>query len=636
MRLFFAVIIVSSFFFSAVFGQSAADTSAAAERDSIIRVVPMNDRGRLEPYSGSTRTITSTDITWKEYRSLYDIIAGEPGFFIRDLASPGHENQLVINGIDGKNIAIMVDGIPFNDVFTGTYNLWNIPVDAIDRIEIITGPRSSFYDGISSGGAINVVLKNYFNNRAYTRLRYSQGVDGYTQTDALFAQNIIRNLNLTLGLTHYGFGSNKEIQNYIGRFPNSNDDAWGMRGKVRYDPADYFSVSYTYLFNKSWTGLNGGVDYNTSPSIFNGLQAKVQNYDAYEKIFNNHSIISAAYAPAGDSSQLFTLSGYYFDNLRQYRDEENRSARNGILRSIDYGNITRGLKAEYLFTLPFNRFSIYYNAEDHSALTKSPVSVLGVSDVVDIASFLRLSGFLTATDQLHSAGAEGTILLSDHFSLFGGVSSNNGSRASRISTAFARDESIAQLEGGIHIVFEKTFESTISIFRNTITHPIVIDTTGAASYLRPDQLVITGGSASAHAQWNDFHAEGTATIFQQPSTVRDSSTVQEYPEVTLDGSVYYHGLLAKGHLDLRIGLRGRFYSKQTGMKPFDENGLWIPSTTVEYGPAGTMDFFAIGKIGDAYIHFIWENVSGGQYMLSPIYPMYDRNIRFGVSWEFTD
>ncbi|MFA6541225.1 MAG: putative porin [Bacteroidota bacterium] len=636
MRLSLAVIIVSSLLFTGVFGQSSADTASAAERDSIVRIVPIKDLGRLEPYSRSTRTITSDDITWKEYRSLYDIIAAEPGFFIRDLASPGHENQLAINGIDEKNIAVMVDGIPFNDVFTGTYNLWNIPVDAIDRIEIITGPHSSFYDGISSGGAINIVLKSYFNNRAYTRLRYSQGVDGYTQTDALFAQNIIRSLNLTLGLTHYGFGSNKEIQNYIGRFPNSNDDAWGIRGKLRYDPADYFSVSYTYLFNRSWTGLNGGVDYNTSPSIFNGLQATVQNYDAYEKIFNNHSLISIAYAPASDSSQLFTLSGYYFDNMRQYRDEENRSNRNGILRSIDEGNITRGLKAQYLFTLPFNRLSLYYDAEDHSALTASPVSVFGINDVVDIAAFLRLSGFLTATDKIHSAGAEGTILVSDNLSLFGGISSNTESRASRIPSSFARDESISQIEGGIHIVFEKTFESTISIFRNTMTHPIVIDTTGAASYLRPDQFIFSGVSASAHAQWNDFHAEGTAAILQQPSLIRDSSSVQEYPELTLDGSVYFHGLLAKGHLDLRIGLRGRFYSKQTGMKPLDENGLWIPSTTVEYGPAGAMDFFAIGKIGDAYIHFIWENVTGSQYMLSPIYPMYDRNIRFGVSWEFTD
>ena len=103
----------------------------------------------------------------------------------------------------------------------------------------------------------------------------------------------------------------------------------------------------------------------------------------------------------------------------------------------------------------------------------------------------------------------------------------------------------------------------------------------------------------------------------------------------LDGSVYYKNVLANGKLELKIGFRGRYVSEQTGEGPLDESGFFVPYTLLNsFGPSGTADFFLIGKLGNAYLHLIWENLSGNQYLLTPFYPMYDRNIRFGVSWEF--
>ena len=136
--------------------------------------------------------------------------------------------------------------------------------------------------------------------------------------------------------------------------------------------------------------------------------------------------------------------------------------------------------------------------------------------------------------------------------------------------------------------------------------------------------------------WNDFHLEGTANYLKRPTITRNNKKLTLYPEITMNGSIYFQGLLANGHLDIKFGFRGNFYSKQTGMKPYDEFGVWIPSDLISYGPSGTVDFFAVGKIGDAYVHLIWENLSGTQYLLAPVYPIYERNIRFGVSWEFLD
>ena len=52
--------------------------------------------------------------------------------------------------------------------------------------------------------------------------------------------------------------------------------------------------------------------------------------------------------------------------------------------------------------------------------------------------------------------------------------------------------------------------------------------------------------------------------------------------------------------------------------------------------AGTVDFLLIAHIGSAYVHFVWENLLDRQYIMRIFYPMPERNIRFGISWDFLD
>jgi hypothetical protein len=40
------------------------------------------------------------------------------------------------------------------------------------------------------------------------------------------------------------------------------------------------------------------------------------------------------------------------------------------------------------------------------------------------------------------------------------------------------------------------------------------------------------------------------------------------------------------------------------------------------------------RIGEAYIHFVWENLLDSSLFATPYYPARDRALRFGVAWEF--
>jgi len=62
------------------------------------------------------------------------------------------------------------------------------------------------------------------------------------------------------------------------------------------------------------------------------------------------------------------------------------------------------------------------------------------------------------------------------------------------------------------------------------------------------------------------------------------------------------------------------------------NSYWQVGVDVE--PTNKLDFTLAGEIrGAAIFYFIWENLLGNQYYITPYYPMPERNIRFGLAWE---
>lgn len=612
-------------------GTAEPDTVAAA-RDTIVYFDPLPNTGSIAPFDPSLRIITANEMTLKEYRSLYDILAGEAGIFVRDLAAPGQKNQIVVNGLHDASVAVMVDGVPYNDGNGWSYNLWNIPVDMIDRVELSLGAGAFFSDGWSPGGTVNIVTKDYSNNRPVTRLRYSQGVDNYVHTDVGFAQNVMRNLNLSLGMSHHGFGTSKELSLFRGRFFNSNDDAWSFRGKLRYDLSDRLSLSVSHLSNRTRTGLHGGVNYETSSVIFDGYQAEVENYDSYEKLFHSQTAVSLAAAPFGDSLNLLTLSAYYHDRLRQYRDEENRSEANGLFEQLDQSSIRRGVMARFSFAMSEHRLQLFTAVDELGPGPFIRRQSAGVKDRWSPLEPLHLTVFATYADGL-SYGAEAEFRLTPWLALYAGGADASGLTNITRQHATAA-QSMQSADAGVRVTVPDLFDGRAGVTYRTLSRIEYYDTTAADLSGSADHFESV--VASGHVMLGDFHLEGTAQYLMQGSPLRNGTSLTLYPEVVLSGSAYFRGALADGHLDLKAGVRGWFYGEQSGMEPYDRLGVWLPSSQLTYGPSGSMDLFAVGRIGDAYIHLIWENVTDTRYLLAPVYPLYERNVRFGVSWEFLD
>src|SRR6185295_2414389 len=52
---------------------------------------------------------------------------------------------------------VLVDGTPFNDPFGGWVYWTRVPIESVDRIEVVDGSSSSLYGNYAMGGVINIV-----------------------------------------------------------------------------------------------------------------------------------------------------------------------------------------------------------------------------------------------------------------------------------------------------------------------------------------------------------------------------------------------------------------------------------------------------------------------------------------------
>ena len=93
-----------------------------------------------------------------EATSLSDLMNRSTGIRIRQNGGLGSRAEISINGFQGKAIKYFKDGIPL-DVLGEGYNLANVPLEALDHIEVYKGILPVYLGADALGGAVNLVSK---------------------------------------------------------------------------------------------------------------------------------------------------------------------------------------------------------------------------------------------------------------------------------------------------------------------------------------------------------------------------------------------------------------------------------------------------------------------------------------------
>ncbi|MDF1696508.1 MAG: TonB-dependent receptor [Saprospiraceae bacterium] len=83
----------------------------------------------------------------------------QPGLRVETDCQTCNYTQLRMNGLPGGYSQILINGRPIFSPLTGLYGLEQIPVNMIDRIEVVRGGGSSLYGSSAIGGTVNVLTK---------------------------------------------------------------------------------------------------------------------------------------------------------------------------------------------------------------------------------------------------------------------------------------------------------------------------------------------------------------------------------------------------------------------------------------------------------------------------------------------
>ncbi|MEM6336169.1 MAG: TonB-dependent receptor, partial [Bacteroidota bacterium] len=70
-----------------------------------------------------------------------------------------YTNNIRINGIDGPNTAVLIDGMPVMSSLATVYGLNGISPMLIRQVEVVKGPMSTLYGSEALGGVINIITK---------------------------------------------------------------------------------------------------------------------------------------------------------------------------------------------------------------------------------------------------------------------------------------------------------------------------------------------------------------------------------------------------------------------------------------------------------------------------------------------
>lgn len=103
--------------------------------------------------------IDSEEIRLSQARSLPDLLRGRAGISMTNQGGNGKLTTLFLRGSESDHVLVLVDGIRIGSSTSGLASFQDLPIEMIDRVEIVRGPRASLYGSEAIGGVIQVFTR---------------------------------------------------------------------------------------------------------------------------------------------------------------------------------------------------------------------------------------------------------------------------------------------------------------------------------------------------------------------------------------------------------------------------------------------------------------------------------------------
>lgn len=337
----------------------------------------------------SVTVIKREEIEQSGAQSVEQLLLGTAGFDYNNNGGLGKQTGFHIRGTNSEHLLVLVDGVKLSSATSGSAALHLFPIDQIERIEIVRGPRSSLYGSEAIGGVIQIFTRQggddyrsqaslgYGSNNTYRGSISTSGQMGDTRyavsvsaldSDGIDARQPVTNWGVTTDQPDEDGYSNNAISLRVG-----HDFASGLsvdtrlmrsQGESEYDGSPNLTefvqqtaaLDLGYQVNTVWHSrltLGQSLDESENFTASNAGKAFVSNFDTQstQTQWQNDLFLS--------SRQTLTLG---IDDT----DEEVKS--NTLYAKTERGNT--GIYAQYQTGLDAHSLLVSARSDDNDAFDR--------------------------------------------------------------------------------------------------------------------------------------------------------------------------------------------------------------------------------------------------------------------------
>lgn len=286
-------------------------------------------------------------------KDLSQLLNEQVGLVINGFGSnPGKDKSVYLRGAKTDYTVILLDGIPLNDPsgFGGAFDLRLIPIDQVERIEILKGSQSTLYGSDAIAGVINIITKKKGNDLfgvfgnlgfgSYGTQRGNIGVRGSTET-----------VDYNVSVTRHKSEGISEAKDKIGGqdFDRDEFDQRGLQANVAIRATEKWTInpfmrinrfkgdfdagsfsdskacSITEVMNtgviSQYAFTNGSVNFQYA----HDRTERSYDYDGFESEFDGRFNHAEAFATFDISEHIQTLAGVNIQHLRMVGTSTDKS-----------------------------------------------------------------------------------------------------------------------------------------------------------------------------------------------------------------------------------------------------------------------------------------------------------------------
>ncbi len=285
-----------------------------------IVVTPLGTEQSYGTVSRDMDIIDNYDLSAVHYENVSEPVGRLTSSQSISYGAQGGVKTIRLRGSSAEQVLIMIDSRPVTDSRTGQAELHSIPIDSVEKIEVIKGPASAVYGSSAIGGVVNIITKSP-TKKPKTVIESSFGTN-HTFHDSLSTSATIKDFGYYFNYSYDSTRGNRDnseyrSHNWTGRFDykvgednriffNTGyfQDKGGAPGSIFFPTLDQFQLNYKDYFDLGW-----------SAKLFEDNEITLRAYQNNDKLvfINSTNPLSSDAASGRTRGMLAQYSQKFFD-----------------------------------------------------------------------------------------------------------------------------------------------------------------------------------------------------------------------------------------------------------------------------------------------------------------------------------